>query len=317
MNFRTPIQAQEIDSSKKRIDYSSKIGLIGSCFVENISAKFDYYKFDFWSNPYGILFNPLAIEKALNTIVNQKNYTEEDLIFDKEQWHSLDHHSDFSDSNSQRVLEKIHTTIEESHHLLKETTHFIVTLGTAWVYHHIESDQTVANCHKIPQQHFKKRLMPIAEIKKSLQHTIRLLKTMNPDMQILFSLSPVRHLKDGMLANSRGKAYLLAAIYEVVSSGSNTFYFPAYEILMDDLRDYRFYAQDMLHPNEMAVNYIWDFFKEIWISEESFPVMKEVSSVQKALDHRAFNPGSDQHKLFISKVNKQKKELNSMYGIRF
>ena len=316
MNFRTPININEIQKPVKQIDYQSKIGLIGSCFVENIGEKLSYFKFDNFVNPYGILFNPSAIEKSIADIAQKRAYTKSDLLFKNERWHSLHHHSDFSNADEEQVLKAINERIKKSYQTLKETSHLILTLGTAWVYHHIETDQLVANCHKIPQKNFIKRILSVTEIIKSLQNSIQLIQNLNPEVQIILTLSPIRHIKDGMIANNQSKAHLLTAIHQIIAE-SKAIYFPSYEIVMDDLRDYRFYSSDMLHPNQTAIDYVWGLFKETWISEESMPIMEQVNQIQKALKHKAFNPNSVQHILFLKKLKQQQKSVLKSHNIQF
>jgi len=321
MNFRTILNQNEIQSSlslgiQKQIDYQSKIGLIGSCFVEHIGEKLSYFKFDNFINPYGILFHPKAIEKALFDIVNQKIYTKNDLEFEDELWHSLHHHSSFSNIEASKVTEIINHRIEQTHSELKKASHLIITLGTAWVYLHIETDQLVANCHKIPQSNFIKRQLSIDEIVESLRTSIELVKSINPEIQLIFTLSPVRHLKDGMLANSESKARLLSGIHKVITN-SSSFYFPSYEIQMDDLRDYRFYTKDMLHPNELAIDYIWAIFKKTWISPKSFSILEEVASIQRDLRHKPFNPDSEQHQKFVKNLRKKQEKITQKIGVTF
>jgi len=316
MTFRTIFNENEIQKSTNLIDYQSKIGLIGSCFVENIGEKLAFFKFDNFINPYGILFNPKAIEKALTDIVNQKIYIKNDLEFENEQWHSLHHHSSFSNKEASKTTEKINQSIEQTHFELKKASHLIITLGTAWVYHHIETDQLVANCHKIPQSKFIKRQLSIDEIVESLRNSIELVKSINPEIQLIFTLSPVRHLKDGMLANSESKARLLSGIHTVVNN-SSSFYFPSYEMQMDDLRDYRFYKKDMLHPNELAIDYIWSFFKEIWINPKSFSILDEIASIQRDLQHKPFNFDSEQHQKFVKNLRKKQEKITQKIGVTF
>jgi len=321
MTFRTTLNKNEIQSPillglQKQIDYQSKIGLIGSCFVENIGEKLSYFKFDNYINPYGILFNPKAIEKALSDIVNQRKYVEDDLEFKNELWLSLHHHSSFSNKEASKTIEKINQSIEQTHSELKTTSHLIITLGTAWVYHHIETDQLVANCHKIPQSNFVKRQLSIKEIIKSLNKSIELVRSISPEIKLIFTLSPIRHLKDGMIANSLSKSRLLSGIHEVTDN-LNTFYFPSYEIQMDDLRDYRFYAKDMLHPNELAINYIWAIFKEVWINPKSFSIMEEIASIQRDMQHKPFNPDSEQHQKFMKNLSEKQKKITQKKGVTF
>ena len=316
MTFRTSININEIPKPINPIYYQSRICLFGSCFVENIGNKLSYYKFDNLVNPYGILFNPKAIEKALTDITQQRVYNKSDLVLENERWHSLHHHSDFSNSNAIQILKNINANNDKAHLVLQKASHLILTLGTAWVYHHIESDQLVANCHKIPQKYFIKRILSADEIIKSLQNSIQLAQKLNPDIQVIITLSPVRHLKDGMLDNSRSKAHLLTAIHQVVTD-SKASYFPSYELIMDDLRDYRFYTSDMIHPNQTAIDYVWDIFKNIWINKESHPIMEQVNQVQKGLQHKSFNPDSKQHNLFLTKLKEQQESLFKSYNIRF
>ncbi len=316
MNFRTEINTQEIIKPVHSIDYSSYILLFGSCFVEHIGDKLEENKFQTWTNPYGIIFHPLAIEKALHDLINQRVYTQKDLIFDQNLWHSPHHHSDFSNPDWKIVLEKINQNIEKSAVFLKKTSHLVLTLGTAWVYHHIESDQLVANCHKIPQKHFIKRILSVDEISKSLNKIVSLLKEINSNIQIIYTVSPVRHLKDGMQNNTRSKAHLLTAIHQVVDH-QTTFYFPSYDILIDDLRDYRFYASDMLHPNETSINYVWELFKNVWMEQKTGEIIQEISQIIRDLNHRPFHPLNENHQKFLNNITKRKTELLEKYGIDF
>ncbi len=316
MEFRTSLNLNEISKPKNPISYEGKIGLIGSCFVENIGEKLNYYKFSNWINPNGILFHPLAIEKTLSAIISKTAYTKSDLIYDNERWHSMDYHSDFSSLDASETLRKINTSVQNTFEALQTTSHLIITLGTAWVYHHIATDELVANCHKIPQKEFIKRLLSVAEIVNSLQRSIDLVKQINPTIEVILTLSPIRHLKDGMLANSRSKAHLLTAIHQVVGTTA-THYFPSYEIMLDDLRNYRFYGSDMLHPNEISIAYIWNIFKEIWVSPTSFDLMEQMAQVQRGLEHKAFNASSKKHLEFLKKLDKKKETLYNLYGISF
>ena len=316
MTFRTLINKKEIEVSDSPIDYASKIALIGSCFVENIGKQLAYYKWDVLSNPYGVLFSPLAVEKALDDIKSQKEYRVSDLVLHGELWHSLHHHSDFSGADKEQVLKKINSRIQEAGIFLKKATHIFITLGTAWVYEYHKNGQVVANCHKIPQNNFQKKLLSIPEIANSLQKSIQLLDELNPDIQVILSLSPVRHLKDGMQANALSKAHLLSAIRRITNR-TDVRYFPSYEIVQDDLRDYRFYDEDMLHPNKTAIEYIWNIFKQAWIDESAYETMELVQAVQKGLQHKAFYPETKTYKKFVADLEKKKNRLNEKYGIVF
>lgn len=310
MQFRTEIG---ISKESHLIDYDSDIILLGSCFSENIGDKLSYQKFNSLVNPYGILFHPVAIEKAISQGINQIQYTKEDLYFYNELWLSFNHHSKFSSINPDKILSDINHGITDFNLRLRSATHLIVTLGTAWVYRFIESDQIVANCHKIPQKKFSKELLSIEDISESLDAMITLIKSINKNISVILTLSPVRHLKDGFIENSLSKAHLLSAIHEVINIKKNIHYFPSYEIMLDDLRDYRFYDEDMLHPNAMAISYIWDKFRNSWMSEKTIELSNKVESLQKSLAHRPFNPDSEQYQVFLKNIEDQINSLNRQY----
>lgn len=297
---------------KNLIDYNSKILLLGSCFSENIGDKLNYYKFQTSVNPFGILFHPKAIENILSKTIQQKKFTEQDLIFKNERWHCFEVHSNLSNSNKNDLLENLNATITSTHKKLKETSHLVITLGTSWVYTFLETNKIVANCHKIPQKKFKKHLLSVDEIQQSLITILSLLKSINAKINVLFTVSPIRHLKDGFVENTRSKAHLISAIHNL-NHQTNASYFPSYEIMMDELRDYRFYAEDMIHPNKTAINYIWKKFIQSWFSEDSVISMKEVETIQKGMAHRPFNENSVEHQKFLenlrNKISKIKQEI--------
>lgn len=314
MNFRTNIALQK---ERNQIDYDSKLLLFGSCFSENISKKLSYFKFNTTSNPFGILFNPIAIERLITNAINLKNFTDDDIFNLNERWHCFDAHSDLSAIEKSELLHNLNSQISTTHKQLSETSHIIITLGTAWVYRFIESDSIVGNCHKIPQKKFLKELLSTEEITASLENITALVKSLNPSVNITFTVSPVRHLKDGFIENAQSKSHLLTAIHQVIKSTNQLYYFPSFEIMMDDLRDYRFYANDMLHPNETAIEYIWEQFKKVWINEKSLSTMKEVETVQKGISHKPFNPTSEQHQKFLIKLKEKKNKLLEKHNIKF
>ena len=314
MQFRTPIP---IKRSNCPIDYNSKIMSFGSCFAVNMAEKLDYFKFQNSCNPFGILFHPLAIENLIYFAVYGKQFTENDIFFHNELWHCFDVHSDLSNSNKEDLLVSLNKKIKSTNQHLTESTRFIITYGTSWIYRNIENDSIVANCHKVPQKHFKKKLLTVEEIKESIANTIKLIHSVNPDCSIIFTVSPVRHIKDGFIENQWSKSNLISAIHSVLNTEHcklNTEYFPSYEIMMDELRDYRFYAEDMLHPNQVAIDYIWQRFKETTISESAFAVIEEVERIQKSLSHKPFNPNSKSHFKFESKVREKITILENQYS---
>ena len=314
MQFRTQIP---IPKSDYPIDYSSKIMSLGSCFAVNMAEKLDYFKFQNSCNPFGILFHPLAIEKLINFVVSQKQFTEKDIFFHNERWHCFDLHSDLSNSCKEELLESLNTIITSTNQQINESTHIIITYGTSWVYRNLESDSIVANCHKVPQKQFGKELLSVEEIKKSITNTIKLIHSVNPDCNIIFTVSPVRHIKDGFVENQHSKSNVISAIHSVLNTEHcklNTEYFPSYEIMMDELRDYRFYAEDMLHPSQVAIDYIWKRFKETTISETALVIMDKVGNIRKSLHHKPFNPNSESHLKFESKVREKITKLENQYS---
>jgi len=314
MKLQTQIPLQK--QSNNLIDYRSNILLLGSCFVENIGNKLEYFKFQNLQNPFGILFHPLAIESLITNAINDKVYTEEDVFFQNEQWHCFDAHSRLSNSSKETLLIDLNSSITSTYQQIQESTHIIITLGTSWVYRHIETDKYVANCHKIPQKQFLKELLTLDEVSQSFEAIISLIKSVNQEASIIFTVSPVRHIKDGFVENTQSKAYLVSAIHSVLSQKSQLrglFYFPSYEIMLDELRDYRFYKEDMLHPNKTAVNYIWERFHQVWINESAIKTMNDVEAVQKGLQHKPFSQNSKGHQQFLESLEEKKQALKFQY----
>ena len=310
MKLQTQIPLKK--ETRNAIDYNSKVLLLGSCFSENIGDKLSYYKFQSLQNPFGILFHPKAIENLITNAINEKEYSEKDLTFQNERWHCFDAHSSLSAADKNELLNNLNSTISSTKKQLEEATHIVITLGTSWVYRFIETDKIVANCHKIPQKKFLKELLSVDEISESLEAILVLLKSINKNIQILFTVSPVRHLKDGFIENTQSKAHLISAIHNILNGGY-AFYFPSYEIMMDELRDYRFYAEDMIHPNKTAINYIWEKFVASWFSEDTLLTMKEVDVIQKGLSHRPFNENSIQHHQFLKNLEVKKETLKVQF----
>ena len=316
MNLQTKIPISQ--QSKHPIDYESEILLLGSCFVENIGEKLGYFKFKSIQNPFGILFHPMAIEGLISKAINNYLYTEDDVFFQNEQWHCFHAHSKLSNVSKDDLLQTLNLKSKLTKAALGQSTHVIITLGTAWVYKFLDTNSIVANCHKVSQTQFKKELLSVETITETLQRIINLITGINPTVQILFTVSPVRHLKDGFVENTRSKAHLIAAIHEVVGVCSskeapNLHYFPSYEIMMDELRDYRFYAEDMIHPSSTAIQYIWEQFKRSWISKEVFDTLKEVESIQKSMAHKPFNPSSKAHQSFLKALEVRKSNLTKQF----
>lgn len=311
MKFQTSIPLKK--QTRNLIDYDANILLLGSCFSENIGNKLNYFKLQHLQNPFGILFHPKAIEQFIADVINGKTFTKEDLIYQNERYHSFNAHSSLSKVDENMILNNLNSQISTTQKFLENTTHLIITFGTAWVYRFIETDKIVANCHKIPQKKFLKELLNIAEIAESLEAIVSLIKSVNPNITILFTVSPVRHLKDGFVQNMQSKSHLISAIHEVVNVRKNIHYFPSYEIMMDELRDYRFYAEDMIHPNQTAIQYIWERFTGVWFAENTASTLKEIDIIQKGIAHKPFNTKSEEHKKFLHNLSLKQELLTSKF----
>ena len=303
MDFTTTIP---ISKSSNPIDYDSRIISLGSCFAQNIGDKFSYFKFQNTVNPFGIIFNPVSIENLIFRVVNNQLFTENDIFSHNDLWHCFEVHSELSHSDKTIFLDRLNQILSDFHLQILKSTHFQITYGTSWVYRNKSSNSIVANCHKVPQSQFDKEILSLATIEKSIQNTIDLIQKVNPNCHFIFTVSPVRHIKDGFVENQRSKAHLISALHNFVAlRQSKCNYFPSYEIMMDELRDYRFYAEDMLHPSQTAIDYIWKRFSENYISEENFATMEEVCSIQKGLAHRPFNPNTASHQKFQNVLNEK------------
>ncbi|AOW09382.1 GSCFA domain-containing protein [Flavobacterium gilvum] len=312
MNFRTKIA---IPKNPNPINYNSKIVSLGSCFAENMGDKFQYFKFQSATNPFGIIFNPVSIEKIVDRVINYDLFTEEDIFFHNERWHCFEVHSDLSHSDKSKLFTNLNQILVETKKQLQEASHVIITYGTSWAYRNSDKDIIVANCHKVPQKQFTKELLSVATIEESIKKTVQLIQSINPKCNFIFTVSPVRHLKDGFVENQVSKAHLITSIFETTNNKQQTInYFPSYEIMMDELRDYRFYAEDMLHPNSVAIDYIWKRFREAAISETAYPTMDEVESIQKGLQHRPFNPNSESHQKFEAHLKEKIAKLAVQYS---
>ena len=296
--------------------------LLGSCFAENIGKKFSYFKYQATTNPFGIIFNAVSLEKLIRRVVENKKFTENDIFFHNELWHCYEVHSELSNPDKDLFLSHLNSILESTHSHIAALTHCIITLGTSWVYSNIETHEIVANCHKVPQKQFTKELLSIEQTEKSLENIILLIHSVNPNCHFIFTVSPVRHIKDGFIENTLSKAHLIAAIHSILNkkfstslevTNQNRNYFPSYEIMMDELRDYRFYAEDMLHPNQTAIDYIWIQFFENYVSESVFGLMNEICSIQKGLQHRPFNPNTESHQKFLNQLDLKIKAIKNQY----
>jgi len=294
-----------VSPESSQIDYDSKVLLLGSCFAESMGEKLEYFKFQNLQNPFGIIFNPLSIQKLLERAVNNKTFTEADIFEKDGQWHCFEVHSLVTAVSEEDFLVLLNEKLARLREFVAEASHVVFTFGTAWVYRHKVTGEIVANCHKIPQQEFSKELLSVQEISHSLENLVSLLGELNDSLTVITTVSPVRHLKDGFVENTRSKSHLVAGVHAV--NGIN--YFPSYELMMDELRDYRFYERDLVHPNQLAIDIIWDRFKGVWISSETDILQKEIDSIQKGLRHRPFAADSPSHRTFQNNLQHKIKEV--------
>lgn len=303
-----------LEPQSSKIDYNSNIVLLGSCFAENMAKKFDYFKFQNTHNPFGIIFHPLVLERLCISTALDVTKDDENRIFEHNNiWNSFNAHSQLSSTSKDQLIQNLETASETLKTSIEEASHIIITLGTAWGYVHKETNQVVANCHKLPQKNFEKKLFSVEEISKSLKSISDIIQKQNASAKIIFTVSPVRHIKDGFVENTRSKSHLISAVHQTISETSNTTYFPSYELMMDELRDYRFYNEDMLHPNQTAINYIWERFTEVWLSSEAVSTSKKVEEIQRGLAHKPFNSNSDAHQKFLKHLQQKIEKLQEEF----
>lgn len=301
MQFRTELKLPE---SERKINHNRKILGIGSCFVDSVGEKLDHGKFAILRNPFGTLFHPVAIETALARIHSLTYYSEEEIFKYGELYFSWDHHTSFSRVNLKSTLEKINNELEFANEFIKNTDCFLLTFGTSWTYKIKELGVLVANCHKVPASNFEKVLLNDQQVKSSFKNIFNMILDINPNAQIITTISPVRHIKDGIVENNISKSRLAVNLFEVMSLYENAEYFPAYELMMDDLRDYRFYREDLIHPNDMAIEYIWEKFSDVYFDESTKNKIKIAGKINASVAHRPMNKNSTSYKEFLYKTFK-------------
>lgn len=310
MKFRTEIS---IPACPVKMEHEHKIITIGSCFAENMGEKFGYYLFNSSSNPFGVLYNPVSVYNAIELALSGKEFCREDLFFDKGEWHSFYHHSDFSHHEPEECLKRINTRSAEVKSFINEADWIIITLGTSYVYRHTGRNMIVSNCHKIPAPQFERILLSPAESESYLEKTIELLRRANKNINIILTVSPVRHIKDGFAENQLSKSSLTVAVHSALKKHEKIFYFPSYEIVVDDLRDYRFYEQDLLHPNRQAVEYIWEKFCEAYFSPRCRGIIAEIEPYASGMRHRIKEPGSPNGQKFAESLETLRKSLKERH----
>ena len=297
------------------ITHHQSMLMMGSCFTENIGGLLRAAKFNIMENPNGILFNPISVTEAVQQYIKNETISEENLFCLNESWHSWKHHSKFSGITAEEAVEKINQSTFAANNFLKKADYLLITLGSAWVYE-LTNDAVgsanfgvAANNHKAPANWFSKRLLSVNETIASLEIMLAALKLFNPYLTVIFTISPVRHLREGAIENNRSKAVLVQAVHDIVEKLEQYYYFPAYELVIDDLRDYRFYAEDLVHPNYHATQYVWEKFVEACIAENSQQLLKSIQEINVAYQHKPFNPSTVAHQQFLKKYAVLVKQL--------
>jgi hypothetical protein len=289
MELRTTLY---IEPSPIKVTYNDPVMLIGSCFASSIGSQMEMGRMPVMINPAGAVYNPVSVCNTIDTIIAGKEFVQDDLYYHDGMYLSFYHYTDFSSDDPVKVLEKINKKSKEAFNFMKSTQFLFITFGTARVYRWKKTGLIVSNCHKIPSDQFESELLTVDEIVTLWEKQLNRLHLLFPQLKVVFTISPVRHWKDGAHGNQVSKSVLFLAVEELLHHSASLRYFPAYELVMDDLRDYRFYNDDMLHPSTTAINYIWDAFSGCYMERKTLDIWNEVVKITKACNHR-FNIGSD------------------------
>ena len=309
MKFRTEISNPNYPFL---IRHGEKILLVGSCFSDNIGKKLEYFGFDVLYNPFGVVYNPSSIAEQLLRVINQRIPSEDEYLNRNDLWHHFDFHSVLSGTDLQEVMDKNKKLIKSTCEFLKDTKYLFLTLGTSIIYKIISGNKIVANNHKYPADYFSKQSLKTEEIVPILENCFSDIFDFNPDLKIIMNISPVRHLKDGLIENQRSKAALILATEELTDN-SRIFYFPSYEIMMDDLRDYRYYAEDLIHPIQSAIEYIWEKFSECFFEIETMHINQKLDKINKALLHRPLFPETNAYNNFRKALEAEIQKFKTDY----
>jgi hypothetical protein len=297
----------------KPISYTDGVMLIGSCFTEHIADRLQQHKFNVLSNPHGIIFNPLSVASSLDGYLDGRQYGADDLFYLNELWNSWDHHTRFSDTDKGAALHAINQSQAAASAFIKKAGYLIITLGSAFQYYLKDGNRPVANNHRAPAQWFEKRLLPIEDITVALDNTLNKLFTENPSAQVLFTISPVRHIRDGVVDNNRSKARLIESVHALCERFPQAYYFQAYELIIDILRDYRFYDIDFVHPNYLATTFVWEHFVKSCIAGPTQAIMQQVVEIAVARSHRPRFPETAAHKKFKESYAEKARALAGKY----
>jgi hypothetical protein len=301
----------DLPKSSVEISYDDQHMLVGSCFAENIGNRLIDNQFRADLNPFGILYNPESIALSIRRLMMNKRWKPEELFFSDGLYYSFGHHGSFSDSTEEDCLRKINERLLASAVNLQKTSRLFITFGTAYLYRLKATGEVVANCHKQPAGLFVRERLSVAEIVEPWEKLLSGLFEMNQELILFFSVSPVRYWQDGVHENQLSKSILLLAIEQLQARfPEQTVYFPAYELMMDELRDYRFYAGDLFHPSDTAIQYLWERFADTYMNEQTRRLMNEIEQIKKALNHRPLNRQGESYKQFISQTLLKIEQLN-------
>ncbi len=311
MEFRT---VHHFDATKHPIDFPSNLLSIGSCFATHMGAKLEKRKFSILTNPGGVIYNPLSIAQILEDGIHLKAQLQENSVFEYLGfWHSWNHHGSMSRDSKLELIESINQSNQSTHVALKKASHLLITWGSSYVYEKKSDGEMVANCHKVPGKEFSKRLLEPSEITQRYIELIKSIRALNPEINLIWSISPVKHIRDGLYENNLSKSVLFLAMHELLKHDPSSYYFPAFELVQDELRDYRFYKEDLAHPSEQAVNYVWESFVAHCFSSEAKQGMQQIEELQQAMAHKPLRPNSEAHIAFKSSFLKKVLALKSKY----
>ncbi len=308
MDFILPFLLKKLP---QQVNIQQGMLLVGSCFAEEIGAKLSERKFNSLVNPHGIMYNPISICRAISNYITNKNYTQADIFLHDELWRSFNHHGKFADVSADTCLENINHNINEAHKQLKNAKWLVLTFGSAFAY--TNNGVVVANCHKLPAAQFKKVLLTKEQIVDAWQKQLIALKEFNPQLQIMLTVSPVRYVRDGVIENNRSKGILLDAVHTLIEKNTNCFYFPAYEIVIDELRDYRFFKEDLVHPSHLAINYVWQKFVDTAYDDETKNFIADYEPIMRSLQHRDLQQGTSASLKFKKTLEERQGALKKKY----
>lgn len=300
-----------ISPFSSKLNYEQSAMFVGSCFAENIGEELRRYKFNVTINPHGVLYNPASLATAIARYISNESIKEDELFYANDCWNSWEHHSRFSNPDKQLCLNQINQSIQKGHHSLKQASWLFITLGSAFVYQ--REGNFVGNCHKQPASEFEKKMLDPNWIVVRYQDLVQQLYKFNPNLTIVFSVSPVRYIRDGVVENNRSKAVLIQAVHQLKEICKQVNYFPAYELVMDDLRDYRFFKEDMVHPNEQAIAYVFDKFRQTFFDEPTKTTFQEIKQIVSAREHRPLQAQSSDYKRFKGQLLKKTQELQEQF----